>query len=494
MKFTVRELATGDVGALQQFFAAVPAEDRTFFKVDVTDPAIAQEWVRGDRSLRRLVTGGDGAILAVGALQPRVGRSSHVAELVIVVAARARRLGLGTMLARQLLIAALDNGARKVIVEVAADNVGPIELFRGLGFEPEALLRDAAQPRGRAARHRRARAPRRRELVGAADGRRRRAERMTRARERSVRLDGIRIHVREVGDGPPVLLINGLGAHTAMWATTERMLAGFRLISFDAPGTGRSETPLLPVGVSRLARLSALVLDDSGVERADVLGYSMGGIVGQQLAVDAPGRVRRLVLVATTCGLGAVASNPVTMLNIATPLRYLSPRLYRLTIGNLAGGRARSDPAWVRSQEALRLRHSPSIRGYLGQVLSLSPWTSLPMLSRIEHPTLVVGGGGDPLSPAANALILGHALPNARVFVAPGEGHLMLMDADSAVHAPIRDFLAARRLKDAPRIDPGTVSDAIAGAGRQSQPWGIVGAIKRRRFLALSSTSTPRRR
>jgi ribosomal protein S18 acetylase RimI-like enzyme len=97
--------------------------------------------VRGDRSLRRLAAGDDGAILAVGALQPRVGRSSHVAELVVVVAARARRLGLGTTLARHLLIAALDNGFRKV-VEVAADNVGPIELFRGLGFEPEALLRD----------------------------------------------------------------------------------------------------------------------------------------------------------------------------------------------------------------------------------------------------------------------------------------------------------------------------------------------------------------
>jgi poly(3-hydroxyoctanoate) depolymerase len=54
-------------------------------------------------------------------------------------------------------------------------------------------------------------------------------------RERSLRIGGVRLHVREVGDGPPVLLINGLGTHTAMWAPLERALAEFHLIEFDSP-------------------------------------------------------------------------------------------------------------------------------------------------------------------------------------------------------------------------------------------------------------------
>src|SRR5438105_15774061 len=107
---------------------------------------------------------------------------------------------------------------------------------------------------------------------------------MIEAHERSVCLDGLWIHVREVGEGPPVLLINGVGASTAMWACLEEALAGFRVISFDAPGAGRSAAPLLPVSIPRVARLAALVLDATGVERADVIGYSMGGIVAQQLA------------------------------------------------------------------------------------------------------------------------------------------------------------------------------------------------------------------
>ncbi len=146
-------------------------------------------------------------------------------------------------------------------------------------------------------------------------------------------IDGLRVLVREVGEGSPVLLINGLGAHTAMWAPLEQALTGFRLIEFDAPGAGRSQTPRLPGSVASMARIAAGVLDAVGVEQADVLGYSLGGMVGQELAAGAPERVRRLVLAATSCGLGAVPGNLGAMLNLATPLRYYSRTFYDRTLG-----------------------------------------------------------------------------------------------------------------------------------------------------------------
>jgi ribosomal protein S18 acetylase RimI-like enzyme len=142
MNIDVRELRPEDLAELHAFFAEVPIEDRSFFKDDVTDPAIAEWWVRDKRCLRRLARDEDGNILAFAALLPKAGRSSHVAEVVVVVAARARRQGIGREVARRMLVEAVEHDFTKVMVEVAADNVGPIVMFRGLGFEPEALLRD----------------------------------------------------------------------------------------------------------------------------------------------------------------------------------------------------------------------------------------------------------------------------------------------------------------------------------------------------------------
>lgn len=310
---------------------------------------------------------------------------------------------------------------------------------------------------------------------------------MTDVQQRSVRHGGVRLHVRDLGEGPPVLLINGLGAHTAMWAPLERVLAArFRVIEFDAPGTGQSSTPPYPVSIPALAWLARCVLDDVGVSSADVLGYSMGGIVAQQLAVAAPGRVRRLVLVATSCGLGGVPGRLGPLLNLATPLRYWSPAFYRRTVADFAGGRARHDPKWVEEHGRLRQLHPPTNAGYLGQVLTVSAWSSLPLLRRICQPTLVVAGDDDPLVPPANTMLLARHVRNARALIATGEGHLLLMDTDSSVLEPIRDFLSAQPLEEAPvwskarHIDDDDLRQAIAATSRQAQPWGLVNASLRR--------------
>jgi pimeloyl-ACP methyl ester carboxylesterase len=300
------------------------------------------------------------------------------------------------------------------------------------------------------------------------------------AAERTLQLEGLRIHVREVGRGRPVLLINGLGANTGVWWTLEQALEGFRLIEFDAPGVGRSQTPLRPVSVPRLARLAAAVLDSAGVDRADVVGFSMGGIVAQQLAADAPGRVRRLVLAATTPGLGGVTGDSTSLLNIMAPVRYVSTTLYARSLGGLTGGRARYDSDWVAGLSEDRMELPPTMRGYVGQLTSLATWSGLPL-----H---------DPLSPLANGMILAQRLPNARLLVAPGEGHLMLADPDSVVHGPIQQFLDADRLQDslawrrAAVVDADQVRAAIARTP-QSQPLGAIGAIARRRWRCAERAS-----
>src|SRR5690348_8420857 len=97
-------------------------------------------------------------------------------------------------------------------------------------------------------------------------------------------IDGLRLRVAVRGEGPPLLLITGLGANIEMWAPFERALEGRTTISYDAPGMGRSTSPRVPLRMAGLARVARDLLKALGHENADVLGYSLGGGVAQELA------------------------------------------------------------------------------------------------------------------------------------------------------------------------------------------------------------------
>ena len=139
---TVRELVADDIEAVARFFARMPAEDRTFFYQNVEDPAVIAAWAADEHRVRRCIVDADGSLLAIAALQPGRDWTSHVADLVLLVAPEARRRRLGRTMARAMLLEAVRHGFIKVTVMIAADNEGAIDMFRSLGFDPEALLRD----------------------------------------------------------------------------------------------------------------------------------------------------------------------------------------------------------------------------------------------------------------------------------------------------------------------------------------------------------------
>jgi pimeloyl-ACP methyl ester carboxylesterase len=308
-------------------------------------------------------------------------------------------------------------------------------------------------------------------------------------KERELRIRGLCLHVREAGEGPPLLLLNGIGAHVGMWRPLEQTLPDVRVISYDAPGTGRSETPLLPLTLPALARLAEGVLDALEIEEADVLGYSFGGIVAQHLAHQAPARVRRLVLAATTPGWGGVTGSPTVMAHMSTPLRYYSRAVYDRTIGDIAGGRARDDREWIERHAEERQAHPPSPLGYAWQLAALTvPPGSLPWLRELEQPTLVLAGDDDPLMPVANALLLAHRIPRARLLLAPGEGHLLLLDPDSAAHPAIRDFARCDELDGSEAytrsvdVDEAMLEEALREERLPLHPLAALNAITRAMF------------
>src|SRR5688572_21892943 len=196
-----------------------------------------------------------------------------------------------------------------------------------------------------------------------------------------------------------------------MWTPFIELFKHRRIIRFDAPGTGLSSTPLYPVPVGSLSHLVASILDACACPSADVIGFSYGGAVAQQLAYEYPDRVRRLVLAATTCGLYAVPGPFEALAGLMTPLRYYSQSYYERTASATFGGVTGRDSAARRRMMVARQRQPPSPYGYAMQLLGAMGWTSWPFLECIPHETLVISGDDDPLIPTANAEMLARRIP-----------------------------------------------------------------------------------
>ena len=137
----IRFLGPADLPALSDLFGRLPDGELAFFKEDVRDPQVVQALV-DDGGSRRLAAIENGRIVGYAAILPRLGWSSHVGEVRLAVDAEHRRRGVGRLLARGALLAALDLGLKKLVVEVMADQVPAVTMFQSLGFTGEALLCD----------------------------------------------------------------------------------------------------------------------------------------------------------------------------------------------------------------------------------------------------------------------------------------------------------------------------------------------------------------
>lgn len=238
--------------------------------------------------------------------------------------------------------------------------------------------------------------------------------------ERTLNLGGqqVRVSVRGVGSGPPLLLMNGVGGSLNLWDTL-RSTMHRRTIAFDAPGTGGSNTPLVPLSIGGHARIALELLDRLGVAQVDVLGFSFGGLVAQELARLAPARVERLVLASTSCGWGGIPGFPLAMLDLASP-----DRCYALSVPD-------------RPQRV-------SVWGYAYQLWAASIWSSLSWIFDVGQPTLVVAGEADLLVPHLNADLLVTLMPRARKLLVRGGSHLCLLEEATSLGPRIEEFLNER--------------------------------------------------
>jgi pimeloyl-ACP methyl ester carboxylesterase len=319
-----------------------------------------------------------------------------------------------------------------------------------------------------------------------------------RAVEEWVKLRGSKILVRRHGQGEPVLLLNGIGSHTGMWRPIETCWPDRQVISFDAPGVGRSPNRFIPPSIREISEVALAVLDHLGIDRCDVVGYSLGGTVAQVLALNHPDRVRRLVLAATSFGSGLVPGQWRSVIHLYNPLRYYSKLYYELTIGPMAGGQARNNPMFIERHGNLRRLHRPNLLGYYMQMVAISSYSSLCRLKDVEVPTLVVTGDDDRLIPPVNSFMLARRIPGARLLVSPGDGHLLLFDSESPVLARIHDFLGAATTAesdtwlDALEVTDEDEASALSATATGSFPYNLYHAGYRRLADRFWGAAAPR--
>jgi poly(3-hydroxyoctanoate) depolymerase len=262
-----------------------------------------------------------------------------------------------------------------------------------------------------------------------------------RATPSTVTVAGRPLRLLRSGEGSPLLLVNGLGANAEMWEPLRRRLNGHELLAVDLPGVGGSPPARRPLRIGALADLLIGLLDELGLRTVDVLGYSFGGLVAQELARRARERVERLVLCATTHGIPSLPANPLAAWLMLTPARYYSRSLARLIVPVMAGGRTARDASALRANLDLRFAAPPSPLGYVHQLYATAGWSSAAWLATVTQPTLIMHGDDDPLIALLNVRWMAHVMPAAQLHVVRGGGHLFLFDDPGAVVSRLAGFL-----------------------------------------------------
>ncbi len=217
-------------------------------------------------------------------------------------------------------------------------------------------------------------------------------------------------------------MCNGLGiGFEALHPLVDALDPDLEVIRFDVPGVGGSPSRVLPYGFPQLALMLQRLLVKLGYPgEVDVVGFSWGGALAQQFAVQHRRRCRRLVLVGTSTGVWSIPAKVSTVAKLASHPQF-EDYVAAMTgpLNGPASGRRSADTNRLLTTSRVAF----SGRGFAYQLAAVACWTSLPFLPLIRQPVLVMAGDRDVIVPVGNARILAAGIPNATLQIYPG-GHM----------------------------------------------------------------------
>jgi pimeloyl-ACP methyl ester carboxylesterase len=306
----------------------------------------------------------------------------------------------------------------------------------------------------------------------------------------TVRGRHVRYRVTGPADAPRVLLLHGVTRSLEDWNEQHELLSGqYRVISVDLPGFGHSQRLREPVSLAGLARFVEDFLDEIGVPGpVHVAGNSLGGAVAMQLAVQAPDRVRSLLL-ANSAGFGREVTPTLRILGVrprAVAKAMLRPNR---TVALQAERSIFHDPSFATPERvdlAYRLSARPEgadamldTLGSLGGLRGVhAAWRAelLPAVAALAHPTLVVWGDDDRILPAKHLLAAREALPHAQWHLFPATGHMPQIERAEEFATLAREFWSS----DEPDPQSGSQSGSASApeaAAVDGEPETVAGQV-----------------
>ena len=254
--------------------------------------------------------------------------------------------------------------------------------------------------------------------------------------------DGTRLYYETIGQGEPLLFISGQGSDHHGWdEVRDDFAAHYQVIVYDHRGTGQSDKPESPPYTTRgFARDAIAVLDALHIERAHIYGISMGGRIGQWLAIDFPERVGAVVLGCTTPG------NKHGVVRPAEVDEWMKSRDQDAIAQTLVSpGWMAQHPEWVqkRAEQALNPIPAHAQRLHYAASEGHDSWAELP---RLSAPTLVIHGSEDMLNMTANAYLLQERILNAELYIVNGGRHIYFVEYQAESSAAVLEFLARHPL------------------------------------------------
>ena len=239
--------------------------------------------------------------------------------------------------------------------------------------------------------------------------------------------------------GTPLLLIQGLGYGRWGWDPVVPGLAErYRVLTFDNRGIGESDKPAGPYTAREMADDALQVLDEAEVERAHVLGASLGGMIAQELAVKASGRVEKLVLCCTTPGGPDAYPLPEVTMKLFVEAPTLAPEVaLRRFVENALG--AKPPDGLVDELFARRVANPPDPDGWQAQAAAGTTFGGVEGV--VRAPTLILQGTEDNVVDPRNAELLAQQIAGARVELIPGTGHLFFWEQPETFLAHVTEFL-----------------------------------------------------
>jgi 3-oxoadipate enol-lactonase len=260
-----------------------------------------------------------------------------------------------------------------------------------------------------------------------------------------VKVNDIQMYYEMKGKGFPLVMIAGLGGNVKSRdpCLVEGLSEEFKLVMFDNGDAGRTDTSEREYTMKTFADDTAGLMNALGISKAHVLGGSMGGMIAQELVLNHPEKVAKLVLLSTSCGgsKSVPSSEEVSsLLNAGTGIssRQEFDRLFLPTV--LTPEFAKEHPDFVDSLFQRASKYPISLDCYMRQLNAVRNFHTYERLQQIKVPTLILHGKRDILVPPENGLILSKAIPNARLVCFEKSAHALAEDMDEVIHT-ITEFL-----------------------------------------------------